>query len=130
MKCAHCGKEFNGHGNAKYCNDCRIEIHREQSRQSKRRRREQQRSKTVVKPIEKFRKLTKGDVSQLMNLIREAYRAGGLFLHFGGQSALTEEQLAGVEQKYPDHIQNLGDLRRQKFCDAVDKFIEAYQSFK
>lgn len=130
MKCRQCGKEFVGHGNAKYCADCRKVAQRERDRQSQRRRLEQQRPKTVVKPVEKFRTLTKDDVARLMKLIREAYCAGRLILDFGGQSALTDEQLAVVEQKYPNHSQNLGDLRNQKFLDAVDNFIEAYQPFK
>lgn len=128
--CPRCQKEFSGRG--KYCDMCQVEARRELQQQAKRRYREshrEQRTKTV-KPIEKFRTLTKGDVSQLMNLIREVYSAGKLILNFGGQSALTDEQLAIVEQKYPDHSKNLGDLRKQKFCDAIDNFIEVYQTLK
>lgn len=133
MKCEHCGEEFDGHGNAKYCPDCKKIVQREQQRLYNRRYREnhrKQRPKPVAKPVEKLRPLTKADLCQLMKLIREAYYAGELILHFGGQSALTGEQLAVVEQKYPDHRQTLGDLRNQKFFDAADKFIELYQSFK
>ena len=123
--CPVCKKEFSGYG--KYCPDCRDDVRREKARECTRRYRQNHPGK---KPVAKVHSLTKAAVSQLMSLIREAYRAGGLILDFGGQSALTEEQLAVVEQKYPDHIQNLGDLRNQKFLDAVDNFIEAYQPFK
>lgn len=177
MKCRHCGEEFDGHGNAKYCPDCKKIVQREQQRQrrsyaklhqplktpktcafcgkefepttynakyctdcrskaqaeynrSYHKNHRRQRPKPVAKPVEKLRPLTKDDVARLMKLIRDAYYAGELILHFGGQSALTGEQFAVVEQKYPDHKQNLGDLRNQKFFDAADKFIEAYQAFK
>lgn len=129
MKCRQCGKEFDGHGNAKYCPDCKKIVQREQKRRYRENHRKQ-RPKPVAKPVEKIRPLTKADLCQLMKLIREAYYAGELILHFGGQSALTGEQLAVVEKKYPDHKQTLGDRRNQKFFDATDKFIEAYQSFK
>ncbi|MBR1645763.1 MAG: hypothetical protein IJ685_03185 [Selenomonadaceae bacterium] len=116
--CEHCGKEFDGHGNAKYCLDCRSKVKSENHRNQR------------PKPVEKTHMLTKDDLHQLMNLLREAYHADELFLHFGGQSALTKEQLAVVEQKYPDHRRTLGDRRKQNFFDATDKFIELYQTFK
>ena len=129
MKCRQCGKEFDGHGNAKYCPDCKKIVQHEQQRLYNRRYRENHR-KQRPKPVEKIRPLTKDDLHQLLTLIRDAYQAGWLILTFGGQSALTDEQLAVVEQKYPEHRQTLGDKRKQKFFDAADKFIELYQSFK
>lgn len=74
--------------------------------------------------------MTRDDTARLMKLLKDAYNAAGLILFCGGQSFLTEEQLAVVEAKYPDHRKNLGDQRRQKFFDAADKFIELYQTFK
>lgn len=139
--CPRCQKEFSGRG--KYCLDCRDDVRRETQRECHRRWLATQRvekpankpvgkarTKPVAKPVEKLRPLTKADLLQLMKLIREAYYAGELILTFGGQSALTGEQLAVVEQKYPEHRQILGDQRNQKFFDAADKFIEFYQAFK
>lgn len=122
MKCRHCGKDFVGRGNSKYCPDCRHEVQLERLR-----RYNEQRKKNTAK---KIRTLTEDDIYKLMNLIRDAYRAGWLILNFGEQSALTDEQLAVVELKYPDHCQTLGDRRKQKFFDAADKFIKLYQTFK
>ena len=123
--CERCGKEFDGHGNAKYCPDCRSKVQLERTHRYRENHRKQ-----CPKPVEKLNPLTKDDLHQLMNLLREAYHAGELFLHFGEQSALTKEQLAVVEQKYPDHRQTLSDRRKQNFFDATDKFIELYQTFK
>ncbi|MBR1646991.1 MAG: hypothetical protein IJ685_09475 [Selenomonadaceae bacterium] len=127
--CEHCGEEFDGHGNAKYCVDCRSKAQLERTHRYRENHRKQC-PKPVTKPVENLNSLSEADLRQLMNLLREAYHAGELILHFGGQSALTGEQLAIVEQKYPDHRQTLSDRRKQNFFDATDKFIELYQTFK
>lgn len=64
-----------------------------------------------------------------MKLVRGVYDAGYLVINCGGQSFLTDEQLAVVETKYPDHRKTLGDQRQQKFFDAADKFTALYQTF-
>lgn len=128
--CERCDKQFDGYHTAKYCLDCRAVVQRELARECRKRYQQKHRGeKPVIKTVEKLRPLTKADLHQLLTLIRDAYQAGWLILTFGGQSALPDEQLAVVEQKYPNHSRNLGELRKQKFFDAVDKFIEAYQTF-
>lgn len=86
MKCEHCGEEFDGHGNAKYCPDCRSKVRAEYTRRYRENHRKQRPkpvAKSVEKPVKKLRPLTKAELFRLLRLIKDAYDAGYLVVNFG-----------------------------------------------
>ena len=127
--CIRCGREFESSArNVKRCLDCRevaLREYQQSYRQSHREKlNEQRRCRRNSKVA-----MAKDDIRRLLNALRAAHNAGFAFMIYGGQSFLTDEQLAVVEAKYPDHTQTLRDQREQKFRDAVDNFIKLYRQF-
>lgn len=115
--CRRCSAEFDTEArNVKFCEECRVEVKREYQRRYREARR-------------KRIPLSGDDLKKLLKALRAAHEAGFALNLYGGQSFLTEEQLAVVEKKYPDHTQTLRDQREQKFRDAVDNFIKLYRRF-
>lgn len=69
-------------------------------------------------------------MQKLFELVKTAFRAGQLMHFVGDRSALTAEQLAAVEAKYPDHRKTLYAKRVQKFCKAVDNVVKHYRELE
>lgn len=65
--CEHCGKEFDGHGNAKYCVDCRSKAQLERTHRYRENHRKQ-RPKPVAKPVEKTRPLSEKFAKSLQTM--------------------------------------------------------------
>ena len=69
-------------------------------------------------------------MKKLLKALVEAYDAACLVFFHGGNSYLTEEQRAYVIKKYPNHLETLGDQRRQKLVDALDKVVALSAEYK
>lgn len=69
-------------------------------------------------------------MGKILKALIKTYQAGCLLMYHGGSSGLTEEQVAVVTKKYPDHLEMLLEKRRQVFFDAAEKFIELYTEYK
>lgn len=126
--CQRCGCQFETSArNVKRCPACReltMREYQQRYRQAHREKlNEQKRLWRNSKPM------TKTDISRLLKALRTAHEAGFAVMTYGGQSFLTDEQLAAVEKKYPDHTQTLRDQREQKFRAAVNNFIKLYRQF-
>lgn len=139
-KCDRCGLEFDGYQTAKYCPTCRAQVNREQNRRCRESRRDEINAKRRHSYVPKRQpkpevhqqspKMTNGDIRLLLKCLRAVHEAGMSILFYGGQSFLTEEQLAVVEAKHPDPKQTLRVQREQKFFDAADEFVAIYRQFK
>lgn len=117
--CIRCGCEFESSArNVKRCLDCREVALREYQQRYRQTRR-----------LCNSKAMAKADIRRLLKALRAAHEAGFAVITYGGQSFLTDEQLAVVETKYPDHTQTLRDQREQKFRAAVNNFIKLYRQF-
>lgn len=124
--CVRCGKEFDGYNSAKYCPDCRSKARDEKSRQHCAKRKTSER-KT---PLPKKARPCNVTLKNLLHALKQAYDIGCMAEYRGGESYLTEEQLAVVERKYPNFHHMLRERREQRFFEATEKFITLYRQFK